>query len=159
MNKEKAFLGIDPGRSGAAAIIAPDEIDIMDYSNSFEVAQQFKEWKEDYDLKCILEKVWAIPGGGRKQGASSMFKFGENFGIYQGILSALGIPFLLVTPQKWQKAMLSDSDELTTKKRSLDVARRRYPSIATKFLKRQRDHDRADALMIATFANHYEIKA
>ena len=149
--KEKAYIGIDPGKTGAAAIITPDGIDIMDYTDIFETVQQFREWKADYDLSCVLEKVWAIPGGGRKQGASSMFKFGENFGIYQGILSALGIPYYLKTPQGWQKVMLPVTDG-HTKKRALDTARRLYPAIAKKYLKRKKDHNRADALLIATYA-------
>ncbi len=152
--KEKAYVGIDPGKTGAAAIITPDGIGIMDYTDPVKVSEQFKEWQSDYDLFCVLEKVWAMPVGGRRQGASSMFKFGENFGIYQGILSAFSIPFFLVTPRNWQKGMLPNSDE-TTKKRSLRHARQLYPSIATKFLKRQKDHNRADAILIATYAKLY----
>lgn len=48
---------------------------------------------------CCLERVGARPG----QGVTSMFKFGENFGFIQGLLTACSIPYGLVTPQKWKR--------------------------------------------------------
>ncbi len=154
MNKERAFAGVDPGQTGAIAIITPDGVDIMDYGETHEMIMQLKEWNSDYHLVAYIEKVHAMP----KQGVSSTFKFGVNYGIWQGMLYAIGVPFYFVTPQKWQKTMLSDSSEQTTKKKSLDVARRLYPKIASTYLKRQKDHGRSDALLIATYAKSINIR-
>ena len=154
MEKEKAFCGIDPGKTGSLAIITPDGVDIMDWGETHEIVMQLKEWHEDYSLLVYIEKVHAMP----KQGVVSTFNFGVNFGMWQGILYALGIPHYFVPPQVWQKKFLSVSNEPTTKKKSLEVARRLYPSIATKYLKRQKDHNRADSLLIATYAKTYQIR-
>ncbi len=150
--KERAYIGIDPGKTGAMAIIVPGGIGIMDYSNGYEVFNQLSEWRDDYDLVAYMEKLHAMP-----KGTIANFSKGENYGIYQGILLSLGIPHSFVTPQKWQKTMLSDASGQTTKKKSLDVARRLYPKFASTYLKRQKDHGRSDALLIATYAKSSNI--
>jgi len=145
--KEKAYVGIDPGITGGLAVITPDGVDVTDYNDIHNVVATLIEWGENYVLNAMLEKVHSMP----KQGVASTFKFGMNYGIHQGILAALGIPYQLVTPQKWMGRMLTGSDELTTKKKSLDIVRRLYPSLANVYFKRQKDNGRADALLIATY--------
>jgi crossover junction endodeoxyribonuclease RuvC len=81
-----------------------------------------------------------------KQGVTSVFSFGENFGIWQGILAALGIPFLMPRPREWQKGLVRPSDGHDTKSRSLAVARRLFPDAP---LAKKKDHNRADALLLA----------
>ncbi len=147
---KKYFLGIDPGKSGGWAIVE---------NNS--TTSSAWPWPKDSDIKSIcktlhpggeyivlacIEKVHAMP----KQGVTSMFTFGENFGMWQGILAALGIPYVFAAPQKWQKAMFdSGGKEKNTKERSLDLARRLYPGLD---LSRKKDNGKADALHLARYA-------
>jgi len=104
MSKLKHIIGIDPGKGGGigrmimvdrpiwSAYKCPKTIDEM-----VELIKLFKRFGE-YPI-CYLESVHAFPTDGR----SSAFKFGENFGVWKGILSSFEIETILVTPQKWQK--------------------------------------------------------
>ena len=93
----------------------------------------------------MLEHVGAMP----KQGVSSTFKFGMNFGIIQGMLIALGIPFELVRPQKWKKEFSCTSDKNT----SISVAQRMFPDVDLKRTARcSKPHDGiCEALLMAEY--------
>jgi crossover junction endodeoxyribonuclease RuvC len=153
----KAFIGIDPGKTGAIAIIIDREIKIYDFGNPIihRVLNMLKGCRSG--MHAVLEKVHAMPG----QGVSSMFSFGEAFGWWEGVLDALCIPYDLITPQKWQKRMFDyrpakgkrTAAEWTKLKKelSLERARRLYPQARDLFLTRKKDHNRADALLIAGY--------
>ena len=144
------FIGIDPGQTGAAVLYDMVQIiDVIDYSDPVMVANQIGSWQYKYDHidMAILEKVHSMP----RQGVSSTFKFGTNFGVWQGILSAYQIPYELVTPQKWQKGLVTKSDGKDAKERSLAVARRFFPG--SEYFKRKKDHNRADAALMAIYAS------
>ena len=68
--------------------------------------------------KCFLESVHAFPTDAR----SNAFKFGMNFGIWQGILSALNIETILVTPQAWQKGLELPKNKQERKNRLKEIA-------------------------------------
>ena len=86
-----------------------------------------------------------------KQGVSSSFKFGMNFGIWQGVLASLKIPYDLITPQRWRKC-LDSSVPLKPEKEDLrQYAIRKWPAAADD-LKRKKDHNRAEAILIAEYA-------
>jgi len=88
-----------------------------------------------------VERVGAFPG----QGVTSMFNFGVSCGIVQGVLAALGIPMVLITPQTWKKrAGLSKKP----KDMARTLAQQLYPRAE---LGRKKDIGRADALLIARF--------
>lgn len=136
------YIGIDPGQSGGIAVIsARHEGDII------------KTWKmpeTERDIWLILptarsincfafiESVHSMP----KQGVSSSFKFGQNFGTLLGLLTASMIPFERVTPQKWQKAIgcMSKGDKNVTKRKAQEL----FPSVKV-------THAIADALLIAEY--------
>ena len=90
--KDKAFLGIDPGVTGSVAIITPDFVDIMDWTDPICIIEQVKEWNTDYDLTAMVEKIHAMP-----KGSIGNFKKGENYGMWQMILLLLCIPCFKVT--------------------------------------------------------------
>lgn len=154
------FIGIDVGITGAVAIIKAhsdqkDVINIYD-NNDIEMISALAEVISEQCMATI-EKVQAFPG----QGVSSMFKFGEAYGKMQGFLIMANIPFQFVTPTTWQKEMF-DAKEIIyikknglkkkdTKTMSLDLARRLFPCIAKEKLSRKKDHNRADALLIAEY--------
>ena len=145
--KPKAYIGIDPGKTGAAALISTEGIDIFDFEDPVQAAMEIREWKNDFDITlCLLEKVHAMP----KQGVISIFTFGTNFGQWIGIMAAFQIPLKLIAPAKWQKEFFSKADGDNTKTKSLTVARRLYPH--SEYFKLKKHHNRADAMLLATLA-------
>ena len=144
----KSWLGIDPGKSGAVALISQDgQALVEDYpGDAVAAADLIRQWRADHKIElACLESVHAMP----KQGVTSMFKLGQNFGAWQGILAALGISHVLVRPQAWQSGILTKGDGADTKAQSLAAARRRWPDLE---LGRKKDHGRADALHLAAYA-------
>lgn len=142
----KIFIGIDPGQTGAIAIIyAPGDMAVYDFDDG-DVLSELATISQS-PCKAVLEKVSARPG----EGVSSSFKFGTNFGTWIGRLEVLKIPFDFVTPQKWKKAMFDSMPKGNVKEMSRDRAKRIFPKM-TEFLKRKKDHNRAEALLLAEYA-------
>jgi crossover junction endodeoxyribonuclease RuvC len=146
-------IGIDPGVSGAIAILDSESVTTFDMPtmtsgkkqmvNAAELAKLLESYRRQREGGvCIyLEQVSAMPG----QGVSSMFNFGVSFGIVQGITGALQIPMILVTPQSWKKRaglLKKDKDAART------LAQQLYPAAP---LGRKKDIGRADAILIARF--------
>ncbi len=135
------YLGVDPGKSGALAIIddAGRHIDHIKLSETaHDVANWLKTKALDIDFACI-EKVHSMP----RQGVASSFRFGESFGFVQGIVIANRIRYELVTPQKWQKELgcRTKGDKNVSKARAQQL----WPDIRI-------THAIADALLIAEYA-------
>jgi len=101
------MIGIDPGKSGGMVklddgtgqVIRTDKFaDMTDH----DTAEALREYALDIEPdRAIIEQVHSMP----KQGVASTFKFGRHFGFLIGLLTGLKIPYELVTPQKWQKAL------------------------------------------------------
>lgn len=98
------YIGVDPGKSGGMAVIHWDRIELLPFTKATE-----KEiWKffsrainPTAGMKCLIEKVHAMPG----QGVTSMFTFGQGYGFLRGCLTAATIPYEEVQPRAWQKAL------------------------------------------------------
>lgn len=140
------YIGIDPGKSGAMAVIARDRIgvipfDIAEYKNALDGLIGYED-----GFRCCLERVGAMPG----QGVNSMFHFGENYGFIQGLLTAYSIPYELVTPQRWKKEFGVTGD----KNSSIAVCKRLFPDVSLRRTDRcRKDHDgTAEALLMAEYA-------
>ena len=143
--EKNIVAGIDPGKTGAIAFLRVSGmkiIDIVDYDEN-DVVDAMKEFDPSF---VVLERVASRP----KQGVVSVFSFGENFGFWRGVLKALKIPFDFATPQTWMKGQVSSTDHANKKKRSISVCRRLYPG--SEFFTREKDHGRADAVLIARYA-------
>ena len=145
------FLGIDPGQTGALAVINQSREILMleDWPGDEHQAALLVSTATVIDisesLTAALEKVSAMP----KQGVSSMFKFGTNFGIWKGILAAFMIPFEEVRPQAWQKGVISKAQD---KKPALAAAGRMFPKAELTGPRGGGKDGRADALLIADYA-------
>ena len=142
-------LGIDPGKKGAVAVVSHDlrEAQVWPYpGDAAGAAAVLQEALVEYrPALAALEKVAAMPRDGR----ASAFSFGRNLGAWEGILSALAVPYVYVTPAKWQRALLDSAKGQDTKDRSLAMARRLFPALD---LSRKGDHGKADALHLARWA-------
>lgn len=153
------IIGIDPGLTGAVAIINGDgNIHIFDTpiveikhgkskKKEYLPAQMSNIFHIDFLIgskhHVFLEKVHSMP----KQGVASTFNFGKGFGIWIGILAALKIPMTFVTPQAWKKKMMhgmGDKDAARIRAQEL------FPEVVDQ-LSRKKDIGRADALLIAEY--------
>ena len=144
------FGGVDPGKTGALAIISEDEnfIHIIDWDEPpilWGNLTKFPNWA--HTKMVVIEKVHSMPG----QGVSSSFKFGTNYGQWQMALSALSVPYAEITPQRWRKILDSSVPTKPSKEDLRQFALRRFPK-ATDFISKKRDEGRAEALIIALFA-------
>lgn len=128
-------IGIDPGSSsGAIAIIRNNIVSICGMSRKTEhqineflwLATLEKEMGEP--ILAIIERVSPMP----KQGVSSTFKFGTNYGFLRGVLVGNNVPFRDFIPKEWQKhySMVKKKNEVDKawKTRLLNVAQNLYPS-------------------------------
>lgn len=139
------YIGIDPGKDGAMAFLQEEEPPIViTFDMELYNRALYEGWH--HVCKCCLERVGAMPG----QGVTSMFKFGENFGFIQGLLTAYSIPYELVTPQKWKKEFQVTGD----KNSSIAVCKRLFPDVSLHRTDRcKKDHDgMAEALLMAEYA-------
>lgn len=124
----KVFVGIDPGKDGALAILGYRDAPIIVPFSEAEYANQLRRLDPYATCStafpglfpfCAVEHVNAMPG----QGVTSCFSFGQNFGFILGLLTAFRIPYELVRPQKWKKEFSCTSDKNT----SIEVAQRLFP--------------------------------
>ena len=147
----KLFAGIDPGNTGAIAIVN-DEGDLVN-------AMAFKQYDKELDLNAIaafvasympdlvvIEKVHSMP----KQGVSSAFTFGKTYGMVLGICSAYHRKMELVPPTKWKKLVLADTDR--SKEAAVAFVHRNYPTATLIPLGgRKPNHNLADAICLAHY--------
>jgi crossover junction endodeoxyribonuclease RuvC len=149
-------IGIDPGLTGAVALVRDDQgLRVWDMPTTDEgrgrhvsaplLADLLREAHElagDRPL-VVLERVAARPG----QGVASMFAFGRAAGIAEGVVGAIGLPLARVTPQQWKRrAKLLGKEKDAARALALDL----FPELAPD-LTRKKDSGRADALLLAYF--------
>ena len=156
------IIGIDPGISGSICffqdgkIVGVVEMPTMTEGkkNKKQVngSQIFNEISEKIkkldkkEIKVVIEQVSAMPG----QGVTSMFNFGQSFGILKGICSAMQLPMYFVRPAKWKKYFnLINSEKDASRTRAIEV----FPYFSGQ-LSRKKDSNKADAILIASF--YYE---
>jgi crossover junction endodeoxyribonuclease RuvC len=153
------IIGIDPGISGAISIIENKKIlEVYDTPtmidgkknkkqiNSAQVTNIIKErLDKEKEVVVVVEQVNAMPG----QGVTSMFNFGQSFGVIKGICAALSLPIYFVRPTKWKKHFnLIKTNKDASRTKVIEA----YPEISNK-LHRKKDSNRADAILIALYFN------
>lgn len=155
-------LGIDPGLTGALALVTPDKelVQVWDMPvqakthgkgnelDAYRLADIFDECiglanEAGERLVVILERVNAMPG----QGVSSMFSFGMSYGEVRGAAKAMGLGVKYVTPQKWkrQAGLVKKPKEA-----ALGLVIETWPDRRDLFA-RKKDVGRADAALIALY--------
>ena len=157
------IFGIDPGISGAISILENKKIiEIYDMPtmidgkknkkqvNGSQVANIFKEKIEtNKEISVVVEHVNAMPG----QGVTSMFNFGQSFGVIKGVCSALSLPIHFVRPTKWKKHFnLINTNKDASRTKVIEI----YPEISSK-LSRKKDANKADAILIARYFNDTQL--
>jgi len=153
------IIGIDPGISGSLCFFQDGKIiDLVEMPNMpegkknkrqvngaqiyNEISSRIKGFKKE-DIKIVIEQVSAMPG----QGVTSMFNFGQSFGVLKGICSAMQLPMYFVRPAKWKKYFnLINSKKDASRTKAIEI----FPYISDQ-LSRKKDSNKADAILIASF--------
>ena len=153
------IIGIDPGISGSICFLEDGIIkDVLEMptmtegkknkkqvngSQIFnEISSQIKTY-EKKNIKVVIEQVSAMPG----KGVTSMFNFGQSFGILKGICSAMQLPIYFVRPAKWKKYFnLINSEKDASRTRAIEI----FPYFSSN-LSKKKDSNKADAILIASY--------
>ena len=160
------YIGIDGGKNGALGFMEKKKLSVYDMQDPAALENLRRVSRTKGGCVAIIEKVHA--GGFRKgkdgkpikAGVTSSGTFMRYVGKAEGWLEALGIPYHELTKTKWWKlvagstAMGKTTDERKT--RSLELARRLFPDLATEKLRRKQDHSRAEALLICCACKVYK---
>ena len=141
------IMGLDPGFSGAIAFYYPEKPQLI-AAYDMPVADRRINGAALYDLirqhspdMAVVEAVHAMP----KQGVSSTFNFGVSYGTALGVIGALKIPVVHVSPAKWKKYFGLSAD----KEESRGLAIDKWP--ACLHFRRKKDNGRAEAALMALY--------
>ena len=153
------IIGIDPGISGSICFLDNGKIlDVIEMpimadgkknkkqvngSQVYnEISKRIKQFEKN-QIRIVIEHVSAMPG----QGVTSMFNFGQSFGILKGICTAMQLPMYFVRPTKWKKYFnLLNSEKDASRTRAIEI----FPYFSSQ-LSRKKDSNKADAILIASF--------
>ena len=156
------IIGIDPGVSGSICFLKDGKIlDVIEMpvmndgkKNKKQVngSQIYNEITKKINsnpgtnTRVVIEHVTAMPG----QGVTSMFNFGQSFGVLKGICSAMRLPMFFVRPAKWKRYYnLINSEKDASRTRAIEI----FPDFSSQ-LSKKKDTNKADAILIASF--YYE---
>jgi len=156
------IIGIDPGISGSICFFKDGNIiDVVEMPTMAEGKKNKRQVNgaqiyneicnrvnkiDKQNIRVIIEQVSAMPG----QGVTSMFNFGQSFGILKGICSAMQLPVYFIRPAKWKKYFgLINSEKDASRTRAIEM----FPSFSSQ-LSKKKDSNKADAILIANF--YYE---
>ena len=153
------IIGIDPGISGSICFFEDGKIlDVIEMPTMTEGKKNKKQVNgsqiyneickimkdiEKQEIRIVIEQVSAMPG----QGVTSMFNFGQSFGILKGIFSAMQLPVYFVRPAKWKKYFnLLNSEKGASRTKAIEI----FPYFSSR-LSKKKDSNKADAILIASF--------
>jgi crossover junction endodeoxyribonuclease RuvC len=156
------IIGIDPGISGSICFFEDGKIlDVVEMPTMThgkknkrqvngsqvynEISKRIKKIDKK-DIRVIIEQVSAMPG----QGVTSMFNFGQSFGILKGMCSAMQLPMYFIRPAKWKKYFnLINSEKDASRTKAIEI----FPYYSSN-LSKKKDINKADAILIASY--YYE---
>ena len=153
------IIGIDPGITGSICFFEDGKInDLIEMPNMAdgkknkrqvngaqvynEILKRIKNFNKS-EVKVVIEQVSAMPG----QGVTSMFNFGQSFGVLKGICSAMQLPMYFVRPAKWEKYYnLINSEKDASRTKVIQI----FPYISEQ-LSKKKDANKADAILLSSF--------
>ena len=153
------IIGIDPGISGAICFFENGEVkEIIEMPTMADGKKNKKQINGTQiyneilgrirnfpkkDIFVVIEQVSAMPG----QGVTSMFNFGQSFGVIKGICSAMQLSTYFIRPVKWKKYFgLIKSEKDASRTKAIEI----FPYISSN-LSKKKDANKADAILIASF--------
>ena len=153
------IIGIDPGITGAICFFENGQVkDIIEMPNMAEGKKNKRQINGPQiyneilsriknvpikDILVVIEQVSAMPG----QGVTSMFNFGQSFGVIKGVCSAMQLSMHFVRPVKWKKYYnLIKTEKDASRTKVIEI----FPYISAK-LSKKKDANKADAILLASF--------
>ena len=153
------IISIDPGISGSICFFEDGKIlEVVEMPTMIEGKKNKRQVNgsqiyneifkringyEKHNVRVVIEQVSAMPG----QGVTSMFNFGQSFGILKGICSAMQLPMYFVRPAKWKKYFgLINSEKDASRTKAIEM----FPYFSPQ-LSKKKDTNKADAILIASF--------
>ena len=153
------IIAIDPGINGAICFFENGEVkDVLEMPtmaegkknkrqvNGHQMYNEISSRIKGHDaqnINVIVEQVSAMPG----QGVTSMFNFGQSFGVIKGICAAMQLPIFFVRPAKWKKHFeLINTQKDASRTKAIEM----FPKISS-ILSKKKDSNKADAILIASF--------
>jgi len=152
-------IGIDPGISGAICFFENGQVkeiinmpvmadgkknkrQINGPQTYNEILNRINNYAKK-DIIVVIEQVSAMPG----QGVTSMFNFGQSFGVIKGICSAMQLSMFFIRPAKWKKYFgLIKTEKDASRTKVIEI----FPYISSE-LSRKKDSNKADAVLIASY--------
>ena len=153
------IIGIDPGITGAISFFKDGELkDVIDMPTMAsgnknkkqlngsqilnEISLRIRNYKSEI-INVVVELVAAMPG----QGVTSMFNFGQSFGVLKGVCAAMQLPIFFIRPAKWKKYYdLINSQKDSSRVKAIEM----FPKFSS-MLSRKKDTNKADAILIANY--------
>ncbi len=153
------IISIDPGINGAICFFENGQVkDVIDMPTMAEgkknkrqvnghqmyneISNRIRKY-DIYNINVVVEQVSAMPG----QGVTSMFNFGQSFGVIKGICAAMQLPIFFVRPAKWKKHFeLINTQKDASRTKAIEM----FPKISS-ILSKKKDSNKADAILIASF--------
>ena len=153
------IIAIDPGINGAICFFENGEVkDVFEMPtmaegkknkrqiNGHQMYNELSNRIKKYNIpniNVVVEQVSAMPG----QGVTSMFNFGQSFGVIKGICAAMQLPIFFVRPAKWKKHFeLINTQKDASRTKAIEM----FPKISS-ILSKKKDSNKADAILIASF--------
>ena len=153
------IIAIDPGINGAICFFENGEVkDVLEMPtmaegkknkrqvNGHQMYNELSYRIKKYNIQninVVVEQVSAMPG----QGVTSMFNFGQSFGVIKGICAAMQLPIFYVRPTKWKKHFeLINTQKDASRTKAIEM----FPKISS-ILSKKKDSNKADAILIASF--------
>ena len=153
------IIAIDPGINGAICFFENGEVkDVLEMPtmaegkknkrqvNGHQMYNELSYRIKKYNIQninVVVEQVSAMPG----QGVTSMFNFGQSFGVIKGICAAMQLPIFFVRPTKWKKHFeLINTQKDASRTKAIEM----FPKVSS-ILSKKKDSNKADAILIASF--------
>ena len=168
MAKLCRVVGIDPGVTGAVVVISASG----ELERALRTPILIEKGKKVYDLQLMREVLRAAHKRSEKEGGATVvglekvhtlprdgrvgaFRFGMGYGMWQGLLSGLFLPYTEVTPQRWQGKMLAGYPRgEQTKTSAVTVAKSQFPNIP---IEHKADWGMADAALIGEYTRRQHL--
>ncbi len=150
---QTAFIGIDPGGSGAACLLTDSRgVKFHDWSNVYAAREAISIWTSDHsDIRIGLEEPAHLPHRSGFYGVKGLWR---NVGQWEGILSGLGLDWSFVPTKVWRR-VVPKRGKKNVKVSSLEFARSILPD-GQRHIYLKKHHNRAEALCIAVYLREFE---
>jgi Holliday junction resolvasome RuvABC endonuclease subunit len=141
MGSKKAAIGIDPGKTGALALVNDEDLVIYDFQSIEAADQALTDLQRQYNIRfAVLEKIWMRK---TERNPHSVTQLIRSAAMWDCLLHVHGIPHEEYSPQTWRAGLISGKK--TSKAAMVEKARQLLGGSEDDYTR----HDRAEAALIA----------